>query len=100
TVPIDGETTINIALEHSVIGGRQLVVVGYGTVEKKDLTGSITTVQLKNKLSNEVSINLMQGLAGSVAGLNVTQTGGAGSSPSFSIRGRTSFSGSDQPLIV
>lgn len=100
TVPINGQTTIDVALKPTIVSGQQLVVVGYGTVKKKNLTGSVVSVSMENKISNDVSTNLMQSLAGSVAGLNVSQTGGAGSSPSFSIRGRTSFSGSGQPLIV
>ena len=75
------------------------MVVGYGTMKKKDLTGAVKRVNLENSpaVSNT---SLSQALVGSTAGVNTTQSGYAGEDVSLSIRGTNSFSASQNPLIV
>lgn len=97
--PISGRTTINVALASATTELEEVIVTGYGTQKKSDLTGSVVRVTMEEKatLSN---LNLSQAISGTTAGVNVTALGLAGSDPSLSIRGQTSLSASDQPLIV
>jgi TonB-dependent SusC/RagA subfamily outer membrane receptor len=90
------EVNINLQIEASSLD--QVVVVGYGTQKKSDLTGSLVRVSIDDK--SLANTNLFQALSGTAAGVNVQAAGGAGSEPNLSIRGQTSLSASDQPLIV
>ena len=93
-----GETPI-ITLSEDVDTLDEVVVVGYGTQKKKDLTGAIAHLSLEGK-ENSSNTNIVQALQGLAPGLNATSGSSAGSSGSISIRGRTSLSASDSPLIV
>lgn len=99
-VEIDGETSINVSLEPDLGRLDEVVVVGYGTVQRRDLTGSIKSVNMDD-VPPAANMNLMQSLRGYAAGLNV-QGGSAmaGDEPSFDIRGQTTLSASTSPLIV
>jgi TonB-linked SusC/RagA family outer membrane protein len=97
-VPVNGQSTISVTL----IGDSTLdevVVVGYGTSKKRDLTGSVVRVDME-KQAARANVTLMQALQGSVPGVNVGISTGPGDDPDLSIRGKTSISGSDAPLIV
>ena len=97
-VPVNGQSTINITM----IGDSTLdevVVVGYGTAKKRDLTGSVVRVDME-KQATRANVTLMQALQGSVPGVNVGISTSPGDDPDLSIRGKTSISGSDAPLIV
>ncbi|MDX1286152.1 MAG: TonB-dependent receptor plug domain-containing protein, partial [Draconibacterium sp.] len=96
---VDGRTTIDIAMEIDAIGIEEVVAIGYGTVKKSDLTGSVARVT-DEVITERQGISLMESLQGSTAGLNVGQVDQAGENPSISIRGTTSISGSQSPLIV
>ncbi|GAA4308388.1 TonB-dependent receptor [Compostibacter hankyongensis] len=98
-IPVGNQTTLEMSLSPSASQLDQIVVIGYGTAKKKDLTGAITRIDMSDKMNN-ANVNLLQSLAGAAAGLNVDQGGGAAGNPGFSIRGQTSLSGSVQPLIV
>src|SRR5690606_622854 len=78
----------------------EVVVVGYGTQAKKDLTGSVSTVNGADITGRSVS-NLSTALQGAVPGLSVTRNGSApGSSSSILLRGITTLEGSSDPLIL
>lgn len=77
----------------------EVVVVGYGVVKKKDLTGSVASANIKD-FENVPNTNLISSLAGQVAGLNIGQATSAASTPSISIRGKHTLSGSTDVLIV
>ncbi len=98
-ISVGDKKVINALLIPTASSLEQIVVIGYGTVKKKDLTGSITRVNMKG-VANNANVNLMESLAGTVAGLNIDQGGGASASSTFSIRGQTTLSGSTRPLIV
>lgn len=98
-IAVNGRTTINVVMESDTELLDELVVVGYGTQRKQDLTGSVVRADI-NSFRESPNVNLMQSLQGSVPGLNVGATTTAGSSPSISIRGQNSISGSNSPLIV
>lgn len=93
-------TTINVALEEEVSLMSEVVVVGYGTVKKSDLTGSVAKVDV-DQLQKFASIDVRQNLQGSVAGVQVTSNSGAPGSGqnSIRIRGVGSFGNAD-PLFV
>jgi TonB-linked SusC/RagA family outer membrane protein len=100
TVPINGQTTIDIQLKPTVIGGNQLVVVGYGTQKKSDLTGSIGVVSV-DSLNEGVVSSANQLLEGKVAGVNMVQNSGKpGAGFSINIRGAGSINASNKPLYV
>lgn len=96
-VPINGRTQINIELQAQAITGEELVVVGYGTQEAENLTGSISSVDAEEGGLQSVSAgNLSNTLAGRAAGVQISKTSGlAGASSDIRIRG--SF---NEPLYV
>lgn len=100
-VPVERRTEINIVLEESVATLEDVVVsVGYGTVRKSDLTGAVSTVRFEGINENKV-VSVPEGLQGKIAGVQIiTNTGEPGSGMTFNIRGKTSITGSNQPLIV
>lgn len=80
----------------------EVVVVGYGTAKKRDLTGAVVKVDLE-KQGDLANTNVLQSLKGSVPGLNIGATNSAGETPSLSIRGQNTLStssGENMPLIV
>jgi len=93
------QNDISIYMEEDVILMNEMVVVGYGTQKKVNLTGAVTTVESKG-LENRVAHSLPSMLQGSVAGLNITTSSGVpGSSPNINIRGVTSINGAS-PLVL
>ena len=95
---VNGQTTLDVALEAQKALD-EVVVVGYGTIKKSDLTGSIATVKTEDLLKT-IPTSINQGLQGQVAGVQVNRSDGApGAGISLTIRGTNSFSGSE-PLYV
>ncbi|SEN88230.1 TonB-linked outer membrane protein, SusC/RagA family [bacterium A37T11] len=92
--------TINIKLKSSVSGLDEVVVVGYGTKRKKDLTGGLSVVG-KEQLEMVSTPNVMDRLVGQVSGFSITTTNAApGQDQSLLIRGENSLSANNSPLIV
>ena len=99
-VPVYGRLTIDVVLESSSIEIEEVVAIGYGSVRKKDLTSSISTVQGADIIKSAPG-NFAKGLQGLAAGVQVFDTDGRpGSSPTIVIRGATSMSGNTNPIIV
>ncbi|MBJ2176064.1 TonB-dependent receptor [Aureibaculum sp. A20] len=98
-VQVNGQTNLNVVLQVESSLLDEVVVVGYGTVKKSDLTGSVTRANIEN-FTQQPNTSIVQSLQGAVTGLNVGAVTGAGGQPSISIRGRNSLSGSTNPLIV
>lgn len=98
-VKVNNRQRINIVLQHSISKLDEVVVMGYGTVRKSDVTGSVSKLELDNPAEKGIN-TIGQLLQGRVSGVNITQTSGApGSGVTFNIRGTNSL-GSNQPLIV
>lgn len=94
------QTEINLSLQPSLSDLDEIIVVGYGTQTKKDITGSIATVS-GNEITDRSVSNLSTALQGAVAGLSITRGGSApGSSGSILLRGITTLEGSSDPLIL
>lgn len=99
-VVVNGQPIVNITLEESAAGLDEVVVVGYGQVRKKDLTGSVSRVD-GDALENLPASRLDQALQGRAAGVNVTSVNGApGARATIRIRGGNSISASNEPLYV
>ena len=98
-VPINGKTILNVSLIDDAIGIEEVIAIGYGTQKKSDLTGSVARVSVGEK-ATQSNTNLLQALSGASAGVNIQGSGLSGAEPSLSIRGQTSLSASDRPLIV
>src|SRR5690606_30535296 len=99
-VPVQGSTTIHIALSPAIQSLQEVVVVGYGNQQKSDVTGSVGVVSSEELLKAPVT-NPIQGLRGRVAGVNVFLNSGAPtSSPRVIIRGVGTINSSSGPLYV
>lgn len=98
-VVYNNENVIDIKLSLDVQSLEEVVVVGYGTLKKKDLTGAVARTDLSS-LENSPNVNVLQGLKGVVPGLNIGVATTAGGNPTISIRGQNSISGTTSPLIV
>ncbi|MEP6711910.1 MAG: SusC/RagA family TonB-linked outer membrane protein, partial [Ferruginibacter sp.] len=99
-VAVGNESDITIKLLQEAGSLNEVVVVGYGTARKKDLTGSVSTVASKDLNPGPVT-NPLQQLAGKAAGVNISQVGSEpGTAPSVRIRGITSLQGGNDPLVV
>lgn len=94
-----GKTIFNIILQEEVRALEEMVVVGYGTVKKKDLTGSISKIDAKSFQEQSV-YSIENALAGRIAGVKVTDAAAPGSGGSVQIRGSNSMLGGTEPLYV
>ena len=93
-------TTINLSLETKVSQLDEVVVTGYGTQKRKEVTGAVASVNTK-AFEHSPSTNVATVLQGSVPGLRVQQrTGQPGTTPSISFRGGTEFGGGGTPLFI
>ena len=99
-----GEVTVfNIVMQEDVFGIEEVVVVGYGTMQKSDLTGSISNVNISEELVQLPNVSIVQALQGAVPGLNIGAVNSAGQDPTISVRGYSNLSTSAEanaPLIV
>lgn len=92
--------TVDVALEESVQDIDEVVVVGYGTVKKKDLTGAVARVKTQ-EINAFPNANALQALSGRAPGVHIRQSSGApGPGLSVRVRGGNSIKGSNEPLYV
>ena len=99
-IPVSNRTIINIKMLEESMELNEVVVIGYGTVKKSDLTGSVASIKSVD-LTKITSLNPEQGLQGKVAGVQVTSSSGApGAIPSILIRGVGTFNNSAPIFVV
>jgi len=99
-VDISGKTSVTISLVESVSSLNEIVVVGYGTSRRRDLTGSVSSVQAKDFVKGPAT-NPDQLLIGKVAGLQIINTSGQpGAATIVKIRGNNSIRSGNTPLYV
>jgi len=92
--------SIQIVLDQTSSAVNEVIVIGYGTARKKDLTGAVTTISSKDFVKGAITTP-EQLIAGKVAGVSITPNGGApGSGSVIRIRGGASLNASNDPLIV
>ena len=99
---IGSRNTLNIELVPENTGLNEIVVVGYGTQKKSDITGSIATIKSDN-IQDVPAANLSQALQGQGAGIDIQKSGGnskPGAKPTIRIRGTRSISAGNDPLLV
>lgn len=99
TVPVNGRPTINVTLEEDTELLEEVVVVGYGTMRKSDITGALAVVSAEELTTKPVT-NAFEALQGKVAGVDITSAQRPGELGSIRIRGNRSLSGSNAPLYV
>ena len=99
-IAVNGQTTLAITLDEDAAGLDAVVVVGYGTTAKKDVTGAISSIKGED-FKNQPVTGLDKALQGRIAGLQVVRNGGApGGSTSIRIRGTGTVNNSDPLYIV
>jgi TonB-dependent starch-binding outer membrane protein SusC len=99
-VPVEASNTIDIVLEEDVAQLEEVVVTGYGVKRRKDVTGSISSVN-SEEFMQEANVTVQSALRGRAAGVTVQQTSGApGAGFNVRVRGATSVNASNAPLYV
>jgi hypothetical protein len=99
-IPVNGRTTIQVTLSEDTELLEEVVVVGYGTMKKSDLTGAVENVSAA-RLLDKPAFNVAQALSGKVAGLKIIERSGApGGIPMIRIRGTNSINSGNDPLFV
>lgn len=98
-VPVNNQTTINVTLASSSQQLEQVVVVGYGTQRKLDVTGAVTSVK-GEEITKQASQNPVSSLQGKVAGVNIANVGTPGGTPKITIRGTGTIYGKTNLLYV
>lgn len=99
-VEVGNQTTLNLTMQPDQNSLDEVVVVGYGQVQKRDLTGSVVSIKEAQITSTPV-VNALETLQGKVAGMDLTRSSGETGAPlNFTIRGNRSLNASNQPLIL
>ena len=100
TVNVAGKTSVNVTMEDEATGLNDVVVIGYGSVRKKDLTGSVATVK-GGELNKVPTPNIAEALTGKLSGVTVTTTDGSPDAEILiRVRGGGSITGDNSPLYV
>lgn len=99
TIVLAGKSSINVLLQEDVASLDEVVVVGYGSQKRLDVTGAVASANLE-AFEEAPNTNIAQSLQGTVPGLNVGQVNSAGGTPEITIRGQVSLGGSQSVLIV
>ncbi|MDR6562285.1 MULTISPECIES: TonB-dependent receptor [unclassified Arcicella] len=96
---VGNKKIIDVSLLPQANALEEIVVVGYGTQKKKDLTGSIASADLV-AFKESPNVSILQSLKGSLPGLTISQTNRAGDEASINIRGTSTLNGNTSPLII
>lgn len=99
-VPVNGQSNISVNLAEDAAGLEEVVVIGYGTVKKSDLTGSVSSIQA-DKLNTDSQASVGQVIQGRLPGVQVTQSSAEpGGGFSIRVRGTNSITAGNEPLYV
>jgi TonB-linked SusC/RagA family outer membrane protein len=99
-IPLNGSTVINVVLTEAAVGLEEVVVIGYGTMRKKDMTGAVASIDRAQILSNP-SVSAISSIQGKVAGIDIYSTSQKpGDAPTIRVRGNRSIKASNDPLYV
>ncbi|HBY50936.1 MAG TPA: SusC/RagA family TonB-linked outer membrane protein, partial [Marinilabiliales bacterium] len=96
---VNNQTTINVQLKEQTFNLDEVVAIGYGVARKRDLTGSIVSID-GNNLKTSPDYSPVKALQGKVPGLVMTNSGAAGGSPTIRMRGVATVNASTNPLFV
>ena len=97
---VGGQNILNVTMEEESVGIEEVVAVGYGTMEKRMITSSITSVKGDNLVSGLGGATVASALQGKIAGLTISGTSSPNSSNGFQLRGVASVNASKGPLVV
>lgn len=98
-IPVNGQKNINVILREDSEELEEVVVIGYGTAKKKDLTGAISTIKTENLVA-EAPVSVQDMMRANSPGLNVGMSTGAKNDPSLQIRGKNTLKAGSSPLLV
>ncbi|MFV0506535.1 MAG: SusC/RagA family TonB-linked outer membrane protein [Bacteroidales bacterium] len=99
-ISVVSKKELKIKMSDSAVGLNEVVVVGYGSQAKSDLTGAIASVSADD-FENVPTVNVAQSLQGKIAGLNIVNSSGSpGATPTITIRGVNSLTASNSPLLI
>ncbi|MBN1133138.1 MAG: TonB-dependent receptor [Bacteroidales bacterium] len=100
SVPITDQAIVNITMSLSTEALEEVVVVGYGTMRKSDVTGAIVSIE-EDDFKQVKTTNVVESIQGKAAGVDITKSSGeAGAGFSILVRGERSLSGSNSPLYI
>ena len=100
TVTVTGNAPLNLKMIADTQALDEVVVIGYGLVKKRDLTGAVSSVKADD-ITIAPTSNAMEALQGKIAGMDITKTSGQiDSEPSIILRGSRSIYGSNEPLFI
>ncbi|MDR1720350.1 MAG: TonB-dependent receptor [Dysgonamonadaceae bacterium] len=100
-IAVGNRTSINVRLAEDVIGIEEVVAVGYGSMTRRELSTSISSVKNDDLVERTASFNILEGLAGKVAGVrNVSFSGKPGGGSALRIRGMGSINADSNPIYV
>lgn len=99
SVPVNGKTTLNVSLTEEAKALEEIVVIGYGTQRKSDLTGSISVANVR-EISKVATNDITKALQGKVSGISVQSGGEPGAVPNIKIRGVGTWNNSTPLYIV
>src|SRR5690606_35366522 len=92
------QTDLSVKMQPDIASLNEVVIIGYGETKQRDLTGSVSSVDLED-INSQPSSNIGDAIQGRAAGVTVTTSGQPGNNPTFRIRG-TGTIGNNDPLIV
>lgn len=98
-INVKGKTTVNVSINRVAAQQQDVVVVGYGSQKKMDVTAPVSVVK-GSEIAKQPSVNPISGLQGKVAGVQIINDGSPGASPQVRIRGVGSINGGLNPLFV
>ena len=99
-VNVKGKTEVKVTLHEDAAVMEEVVVIGYGTMKKRDLSGSVSQIK-SDELKAGGAPDVAHGLQGKIAGVDVKQSDGSpGAGVSITVRGANSFTTSSQPLYI
>lgn len=98
-IAVGNQTNIDVVMEEDASALDEVVVVGYGTQRKQDLTGAVASVDLE-QFEDAPNTSILQSLQGSLAGVTIGQVSATGAEPDIQVRGQSTLNGNQSPLIV
>ena len=98
-VAVGASSKIDVSLSEDSQGLDEVIVIGYGTQKRKDVTGATVTADLKS-IAELPSTNILEVLNGSLPGIQIGAQAAAGVNPSFQVRGQSTINGNTSPLYV
>jgi TonB-linked SusC/RagA family outer membrane protein len=98
-IKIGSQTHLDLSLKPDMVSLKEIAVIGYGVQERRDLTGSVSSVNIEQ--IDQVALSVDNALAGQIAGVQVNSSSGTpGSATAITIRGITSLSADNNPLYI